>query len=155
MSVNVENTRADNKARANNSAQANHNAQANNKELRKFGFLFAFILVALFEGLLPWLKNKPLPLWPLYVAVPIALLAALWPAALRPLYTGWMKFGAIAGAINTRIIMGVVFFALLTPIAWIMRGLGRDPLARRFERAAHSYRVTSAVQEKEHMEKPY
>jgi saxitoxin biosynthesis operon SxtJ-like protein len=126
-----------------------------NKELRKFGLLFVAILLVLFEGLLPWLKNKPLPLWPLYISAPIGLLAVLWPAALRPLYNGWMKFGMIAGAINTRIIMGVVFFALMTPIAWFMRRLGKDPLKRRLEPETSSYRVPSDVQDKEQMEKPY
>jgi len=104
MSITLENTRVDKRA------QADNNAQGNNKELRKFGFLFAVIVVVLFEDLLPWLKNKPLPSWPLHIAV---------------------------------------------PIAWTMRGLGRDPLARRFGRAADSYRIASAAQDKAQMEKPY
>jgi hypothetical protein len=136
-------------------SDATANKPVDNKELRKFGLLFAAILLILFEGLLPWLKNKPLPLWPLYVGAPIALLAVLWPAGLRPLYSAWMKFGMIAGAINTRIIMSIVFFVLVTPIAWVMRVLGRDPLARRLEPEANSYRVPSEMQNKEQMEKPY
>lgn len=125
------------------------------KELRKFGWLFAALLIVLFAVLLPLLKNRPQPLWPIYGGVPIAIMAAIWPAALAPLYRVWMIFGAIAGFINTRIIMSVVFFIFLTPIAYAMRWLGKDPLARRFDRSAASYRVIKAVPDKQQMEKPY
>lgn len=125
------------------------------QELRKFGFIFAAIVIVLFELLLPWLKHRPLPLWPVYVATPVALLAAVLPAALGPFYAVWMKFGAVMGAINTRILMSVVFFVLLTPIGWIMRLRGKDPLALRLDRTTGSYRVVSTARNKEQVEKPY
>jgi hypothetical protein len=124
-------------------------------ELRKFGWVFAAMIVVLFALLLPWLNDRVLPLWPFYIAVPIALLAAIQPLALQPLYRGWMKFGVVAGLINTRIIMSIVFFVMLTPLAWTMRLLGKDPLARRFDDNARSYRVASTAQDKSQMEKPY
>lgn len=130
-------------------------AVIDNRELRKFGFVFSLILVLLFDGLLPWLRAHPLPLWPLYIALPVASLALVWPPALRPLYIAWMKFGAVMGAINTRIIMTVFFFVVLTPIGWLMRLGGKDPMVRAFDRAATSYRVASTSQDKEQMEKPY
>src|SRR5262245_6805090 len=130
-------------------------ATIDNKELRKFGFVFAGILLLLFEGLLPWLKHKPLPGWPLSIAIPIAVLALIWPAALRPFHAAWMKFGAVMGFINTRIIMSVLFFAVLTPIGALLRALNKNPLVRRFDREAGSYRVASAAHSKEDLEKPY
>jgi hypothetical protein len=138
------------------SSASDHSTQAPDaQELRKFGFIFAAIFIGLFELLIPWLKDRPLPLWPLYVAVPIATLALVWPLALGPFYKVWMKFGLIAGAINTRIIMSLIFFIMLTPIAWLMRALGKDLLALRLDRAADSYRINSAVRAKEQVEKPY
>jgi Saxitoxin biosynthesis operon protein SxtJ len=125
------------------------------RELRQFGFLFAGILIALFELLLPWLRGRPWPLWPLYIGVPVATLALVWPAALRPLYVVWMKFGAVMGWINTRVIMCVFFFAILTPIGWLLRWRGRDPLVRTFDRSAGSYRVASETPSKDQLEKPY
>ena len=130
-------------------------ASVDNRELRKFGVVFSAILLFLFEALLPWLRAHPLPLWPVYIAVPVTALALLWPAGLRPLYHGWMKFGAVMGAINTRIIMTVFFFVVLAPIGYLMRLLGKDPMARSLDPAAASYRVQSARQEREHVEKPY
>lgn len=124
-------------------------------ELRKFGFIFAAIMIGLFELLLPWLRDRPLPLWPLYIAVPVATLAAVWPLGLGPFYKAWMKFGLVMGAINTRIIMSIVFFVMLTPIAWLMRALGKDLLALRLDRSANSYRVPSIARAREQVEKPY
>jgi hypothetical protein len=66
-----------------------------------------------------------------------------------------MKFGAVMGFINTRIIMTVLFFVILTPIAWLMRALGKNPLLRELDRGAASYRVASTTQTKEDLEKPY
>jgi len=126
-----------------------------NRELRKFGFIFSGILIVLFAGLLPWLREHPLPRWPFYIGVPVAALALAWPAGLRPLYRVWMKFGAVMGAINTRIIMTVFFFVILAPIGWVMRLAGKDPMARALDRSATSYRVPSAAHDKEHVEKPY
>lgn len=130
-------------------------ARPSASELRKFGFLFAIILLVLFDGVLPWLKHRALPLWPLYIAVPCMTAAAIRPLVLGPLYRGWMKFGALAGFVNTRIIMSIVFFVVLTPLAWIMRARGRDSLTLRFDRTLDSYRVVSAEQASNHVEKPY
>jgi hypothetical protein len=124
-------------------------------ELRKFGFIFAGILVFLFGLLLPYWRHHIIRVWPFYIGMPVALLAAIWPAGLRPLYIVWMKFGAVMGFINTRIIMSVFFFVMLTPIAWLMKVVGKDPLARALEKSANTYRVNSMPYTKEHMEKPY
>lgn len=133
----------------------NSNAPVDNNELRKFGFIFSGILVGLLGLLLPWLRDHEPHRWPFYIGVPVAVLAAIWPAALRPLYIVWMKFGAVMGFINTRIIMSIFFFVLLTPVGWLMKLLGKDPLARALEKSAKTYRVTSSAYTKEQMEKPY
>ena len=133
----------------------NANAPVSVDELRKFGFIFAGLLIFLFGLLLPWLLHNSIRVWPFYIGVPVALIAAVAPPALRPLYVVWMKFGAVMGFINTHIIMVVLFFCMFTPIAWIMKLLGKDPMARKLERAAQSYRVKSSAYTKDQMEKPY
>jgi hypothetical protein len=131
------------------------NSLIDKHDLRKFGFLFAAVLMGLFGLLLPWWRGKPPPLWPFYIGVPVAVLALLIPAALRPLYAVWMKFGAVMGFINTRIIMSVFFFVVLTPMAWMLRIAGKDLLARKMSETVQSYRITSETYSKEQMEKPY
>lgn len=131
------------------------NIVVDKKMLRHFGLLFAAILVALFALLLPWLLGRPVPRWPFYIAVPVAALALAWPLGLKPLYHVWMKFGAVMGFINTHIILGVLFFLIVTPMALVMRLLGKDPMARRFENNLASYRRVHPSQSRDHMEKPY
>jgi hypothetical protein len=133
----------------------NNNAPVNVTELRKFGFIFAGILIFLLGLLIPYWKHHEIRAWPFYIGLPVATLAAIWPAALRPLYVVWMKFGAVMGFINTRIIMSIFFFVLLTPIAWIFKLLGKDPMARALEKSVTTYRVVSKPYAKEEMEKPY
>lgn len=52
----------------------------------------------------------------------------LLPMAYRPLYKGWMVFGAFVGFINIRIIMGLTFFLIFTPLALFFKCIGRDVL---------------------------
>lgn len=132
-----------------------NNSPVSVEELRKFGFIFAGILVFLFGLLLPYWKHHEIRVWPFYIGMPIALLATVWPAALRPFYTVWMKFGAVMGFINTRIIMSVFFFVMITPLAWVFKLLGKDPMARKLEKSVNTYRVLSKPYAKEEMEKPY
>lgn len=133
----------------------NDHASADPLELRKFGFIFAGILIFVFGLLAPYLKHHTIHAWPFYIGLPVAFLATVWPLALRPFYVVWMKFGAVMGAVNTRIIMSVFFFVFVTPLAWIMKMAGKDPLARKFDKSEKSYRVASTPYAKEHMEKPY
>lgn len=134
--------------------QTNH-ANVSTEELRKFGFIFSGILVFLFGLLIPWLLNHGIRFWPFYIGMPVALLATVWPAGLRPLYVVWMKFGAVMGFINTHIIMTALFFCMLTPIAWLLKLFGKDPMKRTLEKSTASYRVVSKPYAKEEMEKPY
>lgn len=52
-----------------------------------------------------------------------------------------MHIGHVLGAINTRIILGTLFFLVITPTGLLMLLLGKDPMARRFDQEARSYRV--------------
>ena len=125
-------------------------------ELRQFGLLFGAILVLLFGLLLPFLIGYSFPLWPWVVALLVTVLALLAPTALTPFYRGWMRFGLIAGFINTRIIMFVLYYALFVPTGLVMKLFGRDALARTTGgKTPDSYRVASAVRPNDHFERPY
>lgn len=129
--------------------------QMNKKELREFGFVTGVIVAGLFGLLLPWLLSKPYPLWPWYVLAVLVGLALVMPTALRPVYKTWMRFGAIMGWINTRIILGVVFYILFTPISMLLKVIGKDPMHRHLDNKLKSYRVASKHSPREQMEKPF
>lgn len=126
------------------------------KALRHFGLLMAAMLCALFGLLLPWLFGLRFPQWPWYAGAGFLSLALLWPRALAPVYRGWMRFGMIMNWINTRLLLGITFFAIITPMGLVARMMGRDALLRRFDAQASSYRISR--QRKivpEDLEKPY
>jgi hypothetical protein len=64
----------------------------------------------------------------LVVAGLFALAAMLIPTALAPVYRGWMRLAGILGWINTRIILVIIFFLIVTPLGMLMRLFRRNPL---------------------------
>lgn len=105
--------------------------------LRKFAAVFGGVLIAL--GALAWYRGSGAAL---YLAPPgllVVVVGLLAPAAVRGLYYVWMAIGLVLGTIVTAIILTVVFFVALTPIALVMRLAGKDPLHRELDPEAESY----------------
>ena len=125
------------------------------KELRQFGLVFATGIALIFGLFLPWLFEHPWPLWPWIVAGVFTTTALLLPPVLRPVFWLWMKFGHVLGWINTRIILGLVFFVIFTPVALLFKVLGKDALKQRLDASASSYRIVSEQPPRDRMEKPY
>jgi hypothetical protein len=125
------------------------------KQLRDFGLVFAAGLVVMFGLLLPWLAGRPWPLWPWAAAAVVVTLALAFPPALGPLNALWMKIGHVLGWINTRIILGLVFFVIFLPAALLLRALRKDPLHRTLDASTPSYRVSSKPAPNQQMERPF
>ena len=136
-------------------AAAHEVPQLDRAGLRQFGLTTGVGLAVLFGALLPLLLKRPYPWWP-WVAGAILVVGALTaPNALRLIYTPWMRVAMLINRITTPIIGGTVFFLVITPVAWIMRIVGNDPMARRFDRAAPSYRVKASKPHSSSMERPF
>ena len=125
------------------------------KGLRDFGLVTGGILAALFGLFFPWVFERPIPTWPWIIAGVLAAWALVLPLSLRPVYRIWMRLSIVLSRITTPIVMGVVFFLVVTPVALCMRVLGRDALARELDPAATTYRVQMKRRTKEHMERPF
>ena len=125
------------------------------KGLRQFGLLTGGIIVVLFGLVLPWLFGFGFPLWPWIVGAVLGAWAGAAPRSLRPVYGVWMRFGLLLNRVTTPIILAVVFYGVITPTSLVMRVLGRDAMARRFDRTANSYRVPSKPPPKRNLEKPF
>jgi len=78
------------------------------------------------------------PYWTL-AAIVFLLLAYFWNAPLKPLNRFWMKLGQILFLITNPLIMGIIFFGVVTPTGLIMRALGKDLLKMKLDRNAKSY----------------
>ena len=93
--------------------------------------------------------------WALLVGLSLLLPAVLFPAALVWPYKGWMWIGHILGWINTRIILGVIFYLIVTPTGFIRRVLGRDPMGRKLRPDLDSYRVNRQARSALHLKKQF
>src|SRR5262245_61596107 len=92
--------------------------------LRNFGLTTGAIAAVLFGLLLPWLRGYGFPMWPWLAGGILALWGLLAPATLRPVHRVWMAVGNVLGWINTRIILGLVFYTVVLPMGRMMRAFG-------------------------------
>ena len=130
-------------------------ARTDIKELKSFGLLVGGILAFIFGLALPMFLHGTINVW-LWGAGGLLMAAGIAvPAALRPIHAAWMRLGHVLGWINTRIILGVFFFCILMPAGIIMRLLGRDPMNRKFDADAVTYRVPARVPAASHFERPF
>ena len=93
---------------------------------KSFGILFfiVFILVSLW----PLKNGQDLRVWSLIISITFLFLGLLNSQILTPLKFVWIKFGYFLGNIISPIVMGVIYFFVLTPTGLIMRLLGKDIL---------------------------
>lgn len=124
------------------------------KGLRDFGLTTGGIVAVLFGLFFPWLLERGIPLWPWVIFAVLGGWALVAPLSLRPLYRGWMRFGLMLSRITTPLIMSIVFFLVVTPMALLVKLLGKDPLHRALGKDP-SYRIASRPAPKERMEKPF
>ena len=123
-------------------------------EYRSFGLLVGGIFALI--GLWPALFRGQSPrLWAILLAGLLILPAAFAPRSLASVHRIWMAASEFLAWINTRIILGVVFYTLLTPLGLAMRLLGKDPLSRKFEPDGDTYRVARQRRPASHMTHQY
>jgi hypothetical protein len=104
---------------------------------RSFGFLFAGIFALI--GLLPLIFGGVPRLWAIVLAGVFLLAALVFPGVLAPLNRLWMRFGLLLHRIVSPVVLGIMFFGVITPIGLVMRLFGKDPLRLRLDKAADSY----------------
>jgi hypothetical protein len=102
-------------------------------------FAQIFVLGWSVIALAPLLRGRPIRWWAVALAGAVLLIWLLRPRWLAPLNRAWMAIGAVLGRVTTPLVMGVLFFLGVTPLAWLYRLLGKDPLSRKFDRATPSY----------------
>ncbi len=93
---------------------------------RSFGFLFFVVFFVI--SLWPLKSQGDLRLWALILSLVFLVLGVLNSKLLTPFNKLWFKFGILLGSIVSPIVMGIVFFIVVTPTGIIMRFLGKDLL---------------------------
>jgi Saxitoxin biosynthesis operon protein SxtJ len=124
------------------------------KELRKFGLIVGGLFLVIGLWPLVW-RGEGLRLWALGFGGLLVSLGLLAPAVLDPLFKVWMKVGHVLGWINTRIILGILFYGLITPMGLVMRLFGWDAMRRMLVRDAQTYRVVRQPRPRTHMTRQF
>lgn len=104
---------------------------------RSFGLTFT-VVFALVGAWLAWKSNS---WWMAFfgAAALFFVVSFAAPGILHPLNALWMRFGALLHHIVNPIVLGVIYFAVMTPTALVLRLRGRDALDRTFDANARSY----------------
>ena len=127
------------------------------KQIRQFGFLVGIVMIAI-------------GCWQFYRQIYPTTRVILWgiggflfasglllPKILKPFYILWMLLAHVLSWVNTRIILGLIFYLIFTPIALIMKLTKRDSLQRKIDKDASSYWVQRTMPKniKEHFERQF
>ena len=124
--------------------------QSTTKDLRQFGFIVGGVFGVI--GIWPVVfRNENPRLWAIILGGVLVALGAIIPQGLKQIYSGWMKVGHILGTINTRIILGIIYYGLVTPMGIVMRLVGKDSMHRTLMQDATTYRVVRAPRPRHHM----
>ena len=123
---------------------------ATRKELRQFGLLVGAVFTVI--GLWPVVfRGESLRLWAIGIGGLLIACGGMLPQLLGPIYKGWMWVGHIMGWINTRILLGIVFYVLVTPIGLVFRLMGKDTMRQAFAESSTTYRVVRSLRPHSHM----
>ena len=99
---------------------------------RSFGIVFflVFLLIALY----PLIFGGEIRIWSISISLIFLILGLLNSNVLTPLNKIWFKFGIALGKTISPIVMGVIFFLVVTPIAITMRLLRKDVLNLKYNK---------------------
>ena len=108
-----------------------------NTQNRSFGLLFFIVFLAFALWLL--IKKGEINLYLISIALIFLILGLLNSKILTPLNKSWIKFGELLGRIIAPIVMGIVYFIILTPISLLVRLLGKDLIGMKFDKNLKTY----------------
>ena len=133
-------------------------ADVTKSDLKKFGLIMGAMFAIIFGGLFPWVMDKTSATWPIWPFIVMAIfwaLALVIPESLRKVNEIWLKIGNVLGWINSRIILGIMFFLLIFPIGLLLKLFGKDAMNRKLDSNIKTYRRVSKQRDSKHLERPF
>ncbi len=104
---------------------------------RSFGIVFTVVFALI--GLVPLVHGGSIRLWALGLSVVFAALALVWPSLLTPLNRIWFRFGLLLHKIINPLVLGLMFFVIITPLALAIRLFGGKLLSLGYDKSLPSY----------------
>ena len=101
---------------------------------------FAGLWLVFFGGLAAWRSwHGHMDAWTVVIAVAAVVVGGIGlmrPAAVRPIYSGWMVAAFPIGWTISKLTLGLMFYLVFTPVAFVFKAIGRDPLRLRRSQSA-------------------
>ena len=97
---------------------------------KSFGLVFFIVFILI--GFWPLLNNETYRLWAISISLIFLLLGLINSKLLTPLNTLWFKFGLFLGKIVSPIVIGIIFFVVVTPTGFLMKKIKKDLLNLKF-----------------------
>lgn len=107
------------------------------KDLWKFGLTVGGVLLAI--GLVLFYFEKPAAIYFAVIGGLLILFGALFPKILKPLNRIWMSLAIILGFIMSRVILTILFYLVLTPIAILAKIVGKKFIVMKYDKSANTY----------------
>ena len=124
------------------------------RRLRGFGLTVGGVFAVI--GLLPVVLSGQEPrVWALTAAAVLGIPALTLPRLLAPVYRCWMCIGHGLGWVNTRIILGILYYLLFTPAGLLMRRFGSNTMYRKPDPEADTYRILKEARPASHMKRQF
>lgn len=119
------------------------NKNKTKKQLREFGLFMGIFFPLIIGFLIPYLMGHNLRLWTFFVGIVFLFFAFFKPFKLSFLYQKWISLGNLLGWLNSKIILGLIFFTIVIPISLLMKIFGYDPLKTK-KLSVISYRLNKS-----------
>ncbi|MGV7219903.1 MAG: SxtJ family membrane protein [Nitrospinales bacterium] len=104
---------------------------------RSFGIVFTIVFLII--SLIPLINSGSIRIWSLVLAAIFLLASFIKPEILQPLNNLWTRFGLLLSKVMNPIILGLLFFLVVTPIGILMRIFSGNPMKPKFDPTAQSY----------------
>jgi hypothetical protein len=102
---------------------------------------FGMVMTAVFAivGILPLFSGRGVRYWSLGIAAAFLVVALVAPRVLAPFNRAWLRFGLLLHRVVSPVVLGIMFFLVITPMGLLMRALGKDPLRLKLDRRSNTY----------------
>ena len=107
---------------------------------RNFGLVFFIVFLIL--GFWPITDGREIRIWLVVISLVFLILGMMKSKLLTPLNQLWFKLGMMLGAIVAPIVMGAVFFLVVTPIGIVMKTMGKDLINKKYNKKKETYWIT-------------
>jgi hypothetical protein len=115
------------------------------KEIRKFSRVVGIAFIVL--GILLWIFSGRIHQLPFTIGAVLILIGLVLPIVLLPLHKLWMGLSIVLSFISTRVILTIIYYLILTPIAVAGRLFGKDFIDEKIDRTKKSYWIKKDIQE--------